>query len=29
LAIEKPMTPPETIEADFEAHYGKAETPAE
>ena len=31
--IEKPMTPPETIEDDFNAHYGKAgaadATPAE
>ena len=27
--IEKPTAAPETIEADFEAHYGKAETPAE
>ena len=27
--IEKPETAPATIEEDFDAHYGKAETPAE
>jgi ubiquinol-cytochrome c reductase cytochrome b subunit len=27
--IEKPAAQPETIEDDFKAHYGKAETPAE
>jgi ubiquinol-cytochrome c reductase cytochrome b subunit len=27
--IEKPLAQPETIEEDFNAHYGKAETPAE
>jgi ubiquinol-cytochrome c reductase cytochrome b subunit len=27
--IEKPEAQPETIEDDFKAHYGKAETPAE
>jgi ubiquinol-cytochrome c reductase cytochrome b subunit len=27
--IEKPDAQPETIEADFEAHYGKADAPAE
>ena len=27
--VEKPEAQPETIEDDFKAHYGKAETPAE
>jgi len=27
--IEKPLATPDTIETDFDAHYGKAETPAE